>query len=214
MKDTGNAMLALIALAMLLAVIFCGVYEHEITPNTGAPEAVEVIEKTVTLEEVTEHLAEVGNMVEELEEEPIRYDVPLDEEVQLFVIEEAEAHGIAPEIIFAMIERESNYKADALGDNGNSYGLMQIQARYHYERMSELGCTDLLNAEQNIKVGIDILAELVEKYEGDIEMALVAYNCGSSGAYRNFFQYGVYSSNYSVAVLERANEIKGGEENA
>lgn len=201
-------MLSLIALIMLLAVIFCGVYEHEITPNTGAPE---VIEGTATLEEVTEHLAEVGKMVEEIEDKPNTYDIPLDEELQLFVIEEAEAHGIAPEIIFAMIERESNYKADAIGDNGKSFGLMQIQVKWHYERMQKLGCTDLLNTEQNIKVGIDILAELVEKYEGNIEMALVAYNCGSSGANKNFFQYGVYSSEYSTAVLERANEIKGGE---
>ena len=208
MKDTGNAVLALLAVAVLLIVMCCGAYEEQ-SPNTGALEA--VIEKTVTLEKETEQPAEISSTVEE---KPDTYDVPLDEEIQLFVIEEAKAHGIAPEIIFAMIERESNYKVEAIGDNGNSFGLLQIQAKWHYERMAKLGCTDLLNAEQNIKVGVDILAELVEKYDGDIEMALVAYNCGCSGAYKNFFQYGVYSSSYSVAVLERANEIKGGENDA
>jgi soluble lytic murein transglycosylase-like protein len=206
MKETENAILAFLAVIILLITMCCGAYK-EYSPSTEEA----VIEKTVTLEKVTEQPAEVEETVEE---KPDTYDVPLDEEVQLVVIEEAKAHGIDPEIIFAMIEKESNYKADAIGDNGNSFGLLQIQAKWHYERMANLGCTDLLDAEQNIKVGVDILAELVEKYDGNIEMALVAYNCGSSGAYRNFFQYGEYSSSYSVAVLERANEIKGGETNA
>ena len=78
--------------------------------------------------------------------------------------------------------------------------------------MARLGCFDLLDPEQNVTVAVDLLAELLEKYEGNIEMALTAYNMGCSGAYKNCFQYGKYSSSYSEAVLAYAEELKGGEE--
>ncbi len=137
------------------------------------------------------------------------YDVPLDEELQLFIVRECEKHHIDAAIIMAMIERESEFKADAIGDNGHSHGLMQIQERFHLERMERLGVVDLLDPYQNVQVGIDYLAELLERY-GDIEKALVAYNAGPTGAYNNWFSRGVYSSDYSRAVLESSQTITRG----
>ena len=73
--------------------------------------------------------------------------------------------------------------------------------------MEQLGCTDLHNPYHNVTVGITILASHVERYDGNIEMALVAYNAGASGANKYFFSKGVYSSSYSRAVLETAEEL-------
>ena len=137
------------------------------------------------------------------------YDVPLDENLQLFIVRECERLHIDAAIIMAMIERESNFKADAIGDNGHSHGLMQIQERFHLERMERLGCDDLLDPYQNVLVGIDYLAEQLERYE-DIEKALIAYNAGPTGAYKHYFSRGIYSSDYSRAVLERSKSIKKG----
>lgn len=139
--------------------------------------------------------------VKQATEAAMYFDVPLSHELQDFIFEECEAHNIAPEIIISMIEQESNYKADAIGDNGNSLGLMQIQPKWHQERMERLECNDLLDPYQNIKVGIDYLSEIKDEYT-EIEMSLMVYNAGESGANRLWFENGIYSSNYSKKVME------------
>lgn len=133
-------------------------------------------------------------------------DIPLSEDLQDFIIARCEDYGIEPIYVFAMIERESGFKVDAIGDSGKSFGLMQIKKEYHEERMKRLGVTDLLDPYSNVAVGIDYLAEMIEKYT-DIEMALAAYNAGSGGAYRNYFRNGIFSTEYSRGVLERAEEL-------
>lgn len=142
--------------------------------------------------------------------EPVEtfYSVPLETEIQRKIKELCAAEGLDPTVILAMIDVESSFEAKALGDGGNSYGLMQIQPRWHSERMAALGVTDLLDPKQNVTVGIDILAELVAKYDGNIEMALVAYNAGPTGAYRHWFSRGVYSSDYSEKVLKISTKLK------
>lgn len=137
------------------------------------------------------------------------FDCPLDVDLQKHIIDICDNYGIVPEVVFAMIDQESDFNAAAVGDSGNSYGLLQIQQRYHKDRMEKLGCTDLLDPYQNVQVGVDYLAELYDKY-GDIEMALVAYNCGCSGAKENYFDRGQYWSVYSYEVLEQAEEYLRG----
>lgn len=128
------------------------------------------------------------------------YDVPLDADLQMYIIEQCEKREVDPAVVFAMIERESQYTADAVGDNGNSFGLMQIQPKWHYNRMVELGCTNLLDPYDNVTVGIDLLDDLLDKYEGDYGKALTVYNSGS---------YKGKVSSYAMAVLDIAEEIKG-----
>ncbi len=134
-----------------------------------------------------------------IEEPPIveestapRYNVNLPVDVQDCIITECEKHGIDPDIVIAQIKKESNFNPNAIGDGGNSLGLMQIQPRWHSKRMERLGCTDLFNPIQNVKVGIDYLAEKYKEY-GDIGLALTAYNAGSV---RNGL------NGYAVAIME------------
>ena len=56
---------------------------------------------------------------------------------------------------------------------------MQIQERWHKDRMKRLGVTNLYDSEQNITVGCDILSELLNKY-GNYKDALSAYNSGNT----------------------------------
>ncbi len=127
-----------------------------------------------TTAETTEYITEPTT---EATDPIMLYDVPLSEELQIHIIETAEAHGIDPAIIFAMAYRESSYKADNIGDGGNSYGLLQVQPKWHKKRMEKLGCTDLLDPYQNVTVAVDYLAEQIARY-GDLTKGLVAYNAG------------------------------------
>lgn len=135
------------------------------------------------------------------------YDIPLSVSIQDHIFETSEAYGIDPRIVIAMIEHESDYNASVIGDQGRSYGLMQIQPRHHQKRMNELGCTDLLNPYHNITVGIDYLAYLIELNES-LEWALMAYNGGPAYAYGKMEQ-GILSD-YVINVMSISNNLVKG----
>ena len=126
------------------------------------------------------------------------YDVPLDADLQLHIIEQAEAHGIDPAIVFAMAWRESRYNPDAIGDDGNSLGLLQVQPYWHWDRMERLDCPDLFDPFQNVTVAVDYLAEKLDCHGGDIAKALTAYNKG---------HFPGYVTEYAESVLVKAAEL-------
>ena len=125
-------------------------------------------------------------------------EVPLDNELQDYIIRTCRDYGVEPAIIMAMIERESDYDPNTMGDGGRAYGLMQIWPLYHSKRMGRLGCTYLLDPYHNVTVGIDYLAELLDKYGGDYGKALTAYNQGS---------YKGTVTQYAKSVLNNAERI-------
>ena len=130
----------------------------------------------------------------------ILYEVPLETELQLHIIQVAESYGIDPAIIFAMCYWESTYNPAAVGDNEASFGLMQIQPKWHSGRMARLNCSDLLDPFQNIIVGTDYLAEQLVRYDGNVSKALVAYNAGH--------YYGTITG-YATKVMAKAEELRG-----
>ena len=140
----------------------------------------------------------------------ISYPVPLDEEVQAFVVDVCEEHHIDPAIVFAMMDVESDYDTHAVGDRGQAFGLLQVQPRWHGERINRLKCWDLYDPQNNVAVAVDYLDELLDKYEGDIEMALTAYNRGAYGAQNDLFSKGIYESEYSRKVLTEAQKLTEG----
>lgn len=201
-KDT-----ALLA-AIIAVFVIAGYAEASFAAESErTPEEPEAIVETVTyLDCIDEPL-----VVEESSAgEPVYiYNVPLDADLQLYIIETCSEYHVEPSVIVAMIERESTFRADAIGDSGNSFGLMQIQRRWHEERMERLGVTDLLDPRQNVLVGIDYLAELCNRYEC-IGMALMAYNAGPTGAKTNWWDKGIFENAYSSGVLERSETLTEG----
>jgi soluble lytic murein transglycosylase-like protein len=151
------------------------------------------------IEQHTERQTAVELKAAPMEEPVMMYDVPLDKELQLHIIQTCEEYHIDPAIVMAMIWRESGFRADAVGDNGNAFGLMQIWPYWHGGRMERLGCTDLLDPYQNVVVGIDYLAESIDRYDGDVAKALVAYNQGS---------YYETITGYALDVLDMAEELR------
>ena len=110
----------------------------------------------------------------------VRYPVPMTDELQRYVVDVCLEYNVAPCIVFAVmgVETHGTYDPSLIGDNGNSFGLMQIYRFWHEARMERLGVTDLLDPYQNVLVGIDLLAELLDIY--DLDGALNYYNSGST----------------------------------
>lgn len=134
------------------------------------------------------------------------FDVPLVDELQDYIFDICDEYGVDPELIVSMIFHESNYDSAVIGENdsGYSYGLMQIMPRWNYDRMERLGCLDLLNPYQNVRVGVDLLAEYIQKGYG-IEWALMAYNGGPSYANRKAAE-GVVSA-YATRIMDHAKTL-------
>lgn len=199
--------LKVIDATLLCAVVAVVITVHgdtaqtETTTHIVAEIPVEVVEARAEVIEEAPVVVEVEEVIEEpcpLEVKTF-YNVPLSEELQAHIILECKFYGVEPEIVLAMIERESRFQADVMGDNGNAYGLMQIHPRWHSDRMERLGVTDLMNPYQNTTTGIDFLSEQIARYDGDVAKALVAYNQGH-------FKGTV--TKYALAVMERAEELR------
>lgn len=87
--------------------------------------------------------------------------------------------GVDPAIVKAIIMEESGGNPNAIGDNGESIGLMQIQPKHHKKRMEELGIVSLFDPQENVILGCSILSDLYDKY-GNYEDALSVYNSGNT----------------------------------
>lgn len=131
------------------------------------------------------------------------FDVPLDTELQDYIMDVCEEYHICSAIVVAMIEKESTYSADSIGDDGCSVGLLQVQEKWHKGRMEKLGVTDLLDPYENILVAVDYLAELAERNE-DIMWCLMAYNGGTSYANNHMDS----PTEYAIYITDRAMELE------
>ena len=69
----------------------------------------------------------------------VKYPVPLDDDLQKYIIRLCTEYEISPAVVFAVIGTESNFQSDAIGDHGNAFGLMQIYRSVNEERMDRLG---------------------------------------------------------------------------
>ncbi len=129
------------------------------------------------------------------------------EKVQKYTHYICEQNNVPYALVLAVIERESGYKFNIVGDDGRTKGYMQIYGKYHTERMEELGCTDLSNPYHNVKVGVDYLGELLEKY-GNVPDALAAYNYGEKGARECLWNHDIHVYEYNSTVMMRMQEIE------
>ena len=141
-------------------------------------------------------------------EKVIYYDIPLSKELQDYTRKICEKYGNVDEtLVYALIKQESNFRVKALGDNGKSKGLMQIQEIWHKERMKKLRVDSLMTAKGNIRVGVDILSEKIDKYN-DLGKALTAYNAGDGGAYKYYFSKGIYANDYAKKIIKNKDKFK------
>lgn len=123
-------------------------------------------------------------------------DVPLPEYLQETMQRACEEYGVPYSLALAIAESESSFDLEA--DSGTCWGLMQINP-INYEWLRELGI-EPTEYEGNIVAGVLIIGQLLDKY-GDTHKALMAYNCGESGAAR-LWEQGYFTTSYSRKVIE------------
>lgn len=148
-----------------------------------------------------------GFVFYEIPEEYDRTGGYFPEKMQVYTYCVCKRYGVRYDLVVALIEKESGYKFDEVGDDGHSIGYMQIYEEWHKDRMERLNVTDLRNPYQNVLVGIDYLSELIERY-GTIQDALAAYNYGEQGAKQHLWKKGIYVYDYNQTIMNRMKEIE------
>ncbi|MGR9047699.1 lytic transglycosylase domain-containing protein [Halobacillus faecis] len=112
----------------------------------------------------------------------------------------SERHGVDEKLVRSVVKAESNFDAGVVSYAG-AQGLMQLMPA----TARGLGVTDPFNPEQNLMGGTKYLRQMLDRYDGNTELALAAYNAGPG----NVDKYdGVppfrETQNYITKILGRA----------
>ena len=97
------------------------------------------------------------------------------------IIENAsKIYEVDPKLIRSIIKAESDFDANATSSKG-AMGLMQLMP----ETAKELGVKDCYNPVENVMAGTRYLKSLIDRYEGNVELTLAAYNWGMGNVERH-----------------------------
>lgn len=86
----------------------------------------------------------------------------------------ADRHQVDPALVRAIIMAESGYNPDAVSKKG-AKGLMQLMPK----TAEALGVEDSFDPEENVAAGVEYFKKLLNRFDGNVELALAAYNAGS-----------------------------------
>jgi soluble lytic murein transglycosylase-like protein len=102
-------------------------------------------------------------------------DVPTsgDRNIDEIIFRAGEQFGVDPRLLHAVTLQESRYKADAESHAG-AQGLMQLMPA----AAKRFKCEDRKDPKQNVEAGTRYLRLLLKRFDGNVTLALAAYNAG------------------------------------
>ena len=136
-----------------------------------------------------------------------KYQIPADLAEDIYDISLSE--GIDPALGFQLVKIESSFKGNARSPM-NAYGYTQLQvatARF-YDR--DVTVKDLYERETNLRIGFRFLRDLLEQFDHDMELALVAYNRGPAKVANILADGGDPTNGYAEAVMDGYEPLGGG----
>lgn len=193
---------SVIFLATIILILLC-IHDEE-------PAEVHVKIEPIPTAEMFAHDVEKVYMewLEESEAEEIKtapYEfISLDEELQIYLEERCAVHELDFFLMASLMFSESSFRTTAVGDNGNSIGLFQIN-KVWWQVMADKGL-DVKQPKDNIEIGLIIFEELMDKTGWDAEKAIQYYKCGESRGKKLWKQGKKLSS--IKGIIDRANEWK------
>jgi len=137
---------------------------------TGVQEAAKA-----PIQAVTQAPQQLGLMTEQIKEQFFKTQVPFGS----IIYSEAKKNNVAPELVAAVAHTESKFKPTARSNRG-AIGLMQLVPRTG----RWFGARDLTNPADNISAGAKYLRYLSDRFDGDQQKVIAAYNAGEGNVQR------------------------------
>jgi soluble lytic murein transglycosylase-like protein len=193
------------ALCALLALCFCAApanAQHPLAPPAQAlPEP-----------GFWERLRTEARRFREMNARPFTYALRyrISPDLANTIHEAAQGEGIDPELAFRLVRVESNFNPRARSYAG-AMGLTQLMpgtARSIDRRMADR--SRLLDPDANLRVGFRYLRTLLRHYDGDVRLALLAYNRGEGNVDRDLRRGRNPENGYSGKVLGRGTDRYSG----
>ena len=138
-----------------------------------------------------------------------RYDSATSKEIDELITTYSAKNNLDKDFVKALIKQESGFQTDATSHCG-AMGLMQLMP----STASSMGVKNAYDAEQNIAGGTKYLKGLMDRYDGNMELALAAYNAGP-GAVNKYGGVPPYkeTQNYVKNVLSNYQKYSAGGQN-
>jgi soluble lytic murein transglycosylase-like protein len=96
-----------------------------------------------------------------------------DPKVDSYIVSSSARHGVDPVLIYSIMHRESAFKKLAVSYKGAS-GLMQLMPA----TAARFGVRNIFDPAQNIEAGTRYMRWLLNRFNGDVGLALAGYNAG------------------------------------
>jgi soluble lytic murein transglycosylase-like protein len=154
-----------------------------------------------TEEQIAENIAESREQQErseQVEEAVTRYGIARDLAEDIYDI--AREENIEPRLAYGLIKTESTFNERAISHVG-ARGLTQVMPRTANWMVPGTKAEDLYNRETNLRLGFRYLDQMIDKYRGDVRLALLAYNRGPGTVDRVLKRGGNPDNGYADKVL-------------
>lgn len=139
--------------------------------------------------------------LQEIMEFSRRYNIPAD--LATAINDIALSEGIAPALAFRLVQVESGFYRRAVSPVG-AVGYAQLMPPTAFEMDPTLEYQDLFDRDTNLRLGFRYLRQMLDKYDGDLRLALLAYNRGP-GTVDSIRRVGGDPANgYARAVMDGA----------
>jgi soluble lytic murein transglycosylase-like protein len=179
--------------------------EEEGAPEPAAPSADDASAAIAAAEDPEEELVERIAMTQEeqareaqVEKAVEQYNISRDLAEDIYDI--ARETNIEPRLAFGLVKTESTFNERAVSHVG-ARGLTQVMPRTAAWLVPGTKTQDLYDRQTNLRLGFTYLDQMIDKYKGNVRLALLAYNRGPGTVDRVLKRGGNPDNGYADKVL-------------
>lgn len=180
--------------------------------NSGALQSLDSqeINSSLSIEDILNYRDVIGQGMDKINQSVDKNNLQnSSERINKAVSDASKKYGVSEALIHSVIKNESSYNPNAVSSAGAS-GLMQVMP----QNFKSYGIEDPFNIEDNVDGGTRILKEYLDRYDGNVEMGLMAYNAGPGTVARrgvksidDLYKLPKETQNYVVKVMNTYKEL-------